>query len=112
MAHVPPTRPTLTGNFARNLETTGGLVGQIATFAAYDLPLDTANSYIASVNKITVADVQTFASKRLASEGASIVIVGNASQFLDALRKQFPNVEVISLADLDLNSASLKKAAK
>ena len=70
----------------------------------------TANTYIASVQKVTAADVQAFASKRLAAANASIVVVGNASQFLDALKKQFPNVEVVPAAELDLNSASLRKA--
>jgi zinc protease len=107
---LTPRQSTLTGNFARNLETTSGLVDQIATFAAYGLPLDTANVFIPSVQKVTAADVQTFASKRLASESASIVVVGNASQFLEALKKQFPSVDVIPVAELDLNSASLRKA--
>jgi zinc protease len=109
---LTPRQSTLTGNFARNLETTEGLVGQIATFAVYGLDLDASNAYIASVQKVTAADVQAFATKRLASGNASIVVVGNASQFLDALKKQFPDVEVIPAAELDLNSATLRKAAK
>ncbi len=106
---LTPRQSTLTGNFARNLETTNGLVGQVAVFALYGLDLDTANTYIDAVQKVTAADAQAFAAKRLAVGSASIVIVGNASAFLDALKKQFPNVEVIPVADLDLNSASLKK---
>jgi zinc protease len=42
-------------------------------------------------------------------KNANIIIVGNAKDFLEPLRKQFPNVEVIPFAELDLNSASLRK---
>ncbi|HYO92270.1 MAG TPA: hypothetical protein VEQ40_11565 [Pyrinomonadaceae bacterium] len=57
------------------------------------------------------AYVQKFAGTRLVASDASIVIVGKASEFLEALRKQFPDVEVIPVADLDLNVANLRRAA-
>ena len=40
-----------------------------------------------------------------------LVIVGDAKQFLDGLKEIRPNVEVIAASDLDLSSATLKKAA-
>jgi len=61
---------------------------------------------------VTAADVQKFAGSRLTAKDANIIIVGNAKDFLEPLRKQFSNVEVIPLADLDLNSAALKKVGK
>ena len=106
---LTPRQSTLTGNFARNLETTSGLVNQIALFALHGLDLNSANDYIASVQKVSAADVQKFAGTRIGADDASIVIVGNASLFLEALKKQFPNVEVLPVADLDLNTASLRK---
>jgi zinc protease len=39
-----------------------------------------------------------------------VVIVGDAKEFLPALRKQYPNMEVIPVAELDLNNASLHKS--
>ena len=39
----------------------------------------------------------------------SLIIVGDAKKFLPDLQKQFSQVEVIPAAQLDLNSASLKK---
>jgi zinc protease len=53
--------------------------------------------------------VKNFAASRLNADSTSVVIVGDAKKFLPDLQKQFPNVEVIPAADLDLNSASLKK---
>ena len=39
---------------------------------------------------------------------ASVVIVGDASVFLEGLRAKYPNVEVIKLTDLNLDRAALK----
>ncbi len=108
-AELTPRKAVLIGSFARNLETSGGLVGQIGSLALYGLSLDEINRYINSVQGITASDVQRFAGSRLAAKEASVVIVGNAKEFLPELQKQYPNVEVIPIAELDLNSASLRK---
>lgn len=109
-AEMTPRKATLVGNFSRNLETTFGLVNQVASLALYGLSLDEINSYIKNVQAITSSEVQQFAGGRLSSKGANLIIVGDASKFLDSLRKQFPNVEVIREGDLDLNSATLRRA--
>jgi zinc protease len=106
---LTPRKATLSGAFARNLETTAGLVDQISTFALYGLPLTFANSFISNVEKVSEADVRKFAASRIGAGDASIVVVGNASLFLDALKKDFKDVEVIPEAELDLNSATLRK---
>jgi len=54
-------------------------------------------------------DVQKFASTRLDPKASNIIIVGNASAFLSDLQKNFPNVEVIKITELDLNTALLRK---
>lgn len=102
-------KASLLGGFARSMETTGGVVGQFGTLAMYGVPLDEINRYISSVQAVKAADVKSFAASRLNADSTSVVIVGNAKEFLPDLQKQFSNVEVISVADLDLNSASLKK---
>jgi zinc protease len=105
-----PRKAVLIGNFGRSLETVGGLVTQISALALYGLDLDEINSYIKNVQAVTASDIQKFAGSRLAARDASIIIVGNASEFIDELRKQFPGVEVIRESELDLNAASLKKS--
>ena len=107
---LTPRKAVLTGNFGRNLETTSGLATQVANLALYGLSLDEINNYIKNVQAVSSADVQKFASTRIDAKGANVIVVGNAKVFLADLQKQFPNVEVIPLADLDLNSASLRKA--
>ena len=44
----------------------------------------------------------------LAAQGATTIIVGEASQFLPALRRDHANVTVIPIADLRLDSPTLR----
>jgi zinc protease len=106
---LTPRKAVVIGNFGRTLETTEGLVGQIASLALYGLSLDEINRYIASVQAVTPAQIQKFAGSRLGTGDANIIIVGDAKDFIEPLRKQFPEVEVIKRDDLDLNSATLRK---
>lgn len=99
----------LTGGYARNLETNRGLVAQITSLVTYERPLDTVNKFIPTINAITAADVSAFATKYFDTP-PSLIIVGKAPEFLEALKKDFPTVRVIPQADLDLNRADLTKA--
>jgi zinc protease len=100
---LTPRKAVLIGNFARSLETTSGLVSRVASLALYDMPLDSINSYIESVQAVTPADVQQFASSELNPSDASVVIVGNADLFVGELRKKFKEVKITPLSKLDLN---------
>lgn len=104
-----PRKAVVVGNFARNLETAAGLVSQVASLAVYGIGFDEINRYIGNVDMITANDVQRFASSHLDAKATSIVVVGNAKEFLPELRKKYPQVEVIPVAELDLNTALLKK---
>jgi len=116
LASAPPADPELTprkavliGNFSRSLETGGGLVTQVASLALYGLSLDEINHYINNVQAIGAADVQKFAGKHLDAKTSNIIVVGNAKVFLPELERRYPNVEVIKVSDMDLNSALLRK---
>jgi len=108
-AELTPRKAVLIGNFSRNLETANGLVGQVASLALYGLSLDEINHYIGNVETINTQDVQKFAGTRLDAKTSNIIIVGNAKAFLPELQKQHPNVEVIPITDLDLNTRLLRK---
>jgi zinc protease len=110
-AELVPRKAVLTGGFGRALETTEGLVAQIASLSLHGLSLSEINNYIGNVQSVTPADIQKFADRRISVKNANIIIVGSAKDFLEPLRKQFPHVEVIPVAELDLNSASLRKTA-
>src|SRR5215212_3265559 len=106
---LTPRKAVLIGGFSRNLETASGLVGQVGSLALYGLGLEEINRYINNVQAIGTEDVQKFAGTRLDAKTSNIVIVGNAKAFLPELQKKYSNVEVIPVADLDLNTALLRK---
>jgi zinc protease len=104
-----PRKAVVVGNFARNLETNAGLVAQIASLAVYGINFNEINQYIGHVQSITSSDVQGFAGSHLDAKTTSVVIVGNAKDFLPELRQKYPQVEVIPMAELDFNTALLRK---
>jgi zinc protease len=106
---LTPRKAVLIGGFSRNLETAAGLVGQVGSLALYGMGLDEINRYINNVQAITTADIQKFAGSRLDAKSSNIIIVGNAKAFLPELQKKYPNVEVIPVGELDLNTALLRK---
>jgi zinc protease len=99
----------LTGGYARNLETNGGFVGKISSMITNDLPLDTLNKFIPAINAVTTADVTAFATKYFDTP-LSLIIIGKAPEFIEPLKKDFPDVKVIPIPELDLNRADLTKA--
>ena len=105
---LTPRKAVLIGNFGQSLETTSGIVGRVSTLALYGLPLSEINRYVSGVQSVTSAQVRTFAAKNLGGRDVNVVVVGDAKQFLEPLRKQFGEVEVIPVAELDLSSATLR----
>lgn len=109
---LTPRKAVLIGGFGRTLETTEGTVAQIASLALYGLNLGEINSYVGNVQAVNATQVQKFAGSRLGVTDSNIIIVGDAKDFIEPLRKQFPNVEVIKREELDLNTGALRKAAQ
>ena len=101
-------KASLNGGFARGLETTGGLVGQISSLAIYGVNFDQLNQFVGSVQAVKAEDVKNFAATHLNIDSTSVIVVGDARKFLPALQKAFPQVEVIKVSELDLNSATLR----
>ena len=103
-------KASLNGNFARGLETTSGLVTQVSSLAIYGVNFDQLNQFVGNVQAVKAEDVKDFAAKHLNIDSTSVIVVGDARKFLPALQKQFPQVEVIPVGELDLNTASLRRA--
>ena len=91
---LTPRKATLVGQFARSLETNAGLARRVGELALYGIKLDEIGRYIPSVESVTSAQVEQFAKERLGG-ASSIIIVGDAKKFLEPLRKEFPDVEVV-----------------
>jgi zinc protease len=112
-AELTTRKASLSGDYARGLETGGGLTGEVAGLALFNIPLPEISAYLPKVSAVTAAEVKKFASTRIAAKDASIVIVGAANKFLPDLKKRFPGtkIEVIPAAQLDLNHAALVRKA-
>ena len=96
----------ITGAFSRALETTGGLGGVLADAVTYGLPLTEISTYPQRIAATTPESLMV-AAQAVSSDGAYVVVVGQASEFIDALRAAYPDVVVIPAAELDLNSPTL-----
>jgi predicted Zn-dependent peptidase len=64
--------------------------------------------YSQSVSAVSPEEARSAAGELLSPAGATMVIVGDAKQFLPQLRKQHKNVTVVPLSALNLDSPMLK----
>jgi zinc protease len=102
-------KSNLIGSYGRRLETTGGLADILDNLALYDVPLDEITRYTAKVDAVTPAQVQAFAARELDPRQASVIVAGDAKTFAAALKAKRPDLEVIPVDKLDLDSPSLTK---
>lgn len=107
-AELVARRASLTGDFGRAAETTSGLASLIAGYVTRGISPAEIDRYLPSVLAVTPAEAQAAAGTLLAPEGATVVIVGEASQFAERLRASGRTVTVIPLASLNLDSATLR----
>jgi zinc protease len=94
------------GGFSRALETTGGLGGILADAVTYGLPLTEIQTYQQKIAATTPASLAE-AAGIVGSDQAYVVVVGQASMFIDALRAAHPDLVVIPAAQLNLDSPTL-----
>jgi zinc protease len=107
-----PRKAAVIGEFAFSLETTSGVVAHVSSLALYGQPLSEINQYVPKMQAVSAEDVRAFAGSHLASKDFNVVVAGNAKEFIEPLRTQFSDVEVISLSDLDLSSPVLRVRKK
>jgi zinc protease len=107
-AELTARRASLTGDFGRDVETTSGIAGLIAGYVTRGLGPDELARYLPGVLGVTPSEAQAAAAELLPPEGSTIVIVGEAAQFLPALRATHANVTVIPIAELNLDRPALR----
>ena len=117
MATVPPTaaelaarKSVIVGDFGRDLGTTDGLAGILGGLATYSIDLGEMNLFTGKVEAVSAGDVTTFAADIFDPSKASVIVVGDAKLFGEAIKTAVPNAQVIPLGDLDLDSPTLVKA--
>jgi zinc protease len=105
-------KSNLIGSYGRRLATTGGLADVLGNLALYGVPLDEITRYTGRVDAVTPTQVQAFAARVLDPAKASVIIAGDAKTFAAALKAKRPDLEVIPVDKLDLDSPTLRSGGK
>jgi len=100
----------MSGHFPLTIETPSAIAMQVLNHMFFGLSLDHLETYREEVDRVTVADIQRVATELLFPDRLSIVMVGDASTFIDDLRTMgFSQIERIPIADLDLSAPNLRR---
>ena len=100
----------MAGSFPLTIETPSAIALQVLNQLFYGLDLKELESFRERVYGITPEEIQRVAQKYLVPDRLSVVLVGDASKFVDQLKSVgFTEFEVIPASSLDLGAASLKR---
>ena len=109
-AELDTRKAVLIGGFARAIETNSGIAGTLGDYVLDAVPVDELGRYIPSIQAVSPTQVAE-AGRLFDPSAASIVVVGKAGDFADALRKTWPDLTVIPAVDLNLDTPELRAAA-
>jgi zinc protease len=98
-------KAALTGEFGRSAATSLGLAGYLSRYAAYGVDPADVDRFSALTEAVSPGEARDAAAKVVDPASVSVVVVGDAKQFLPALRKRFPQLEVVQASALDLDAA-------
>jgi len=98
----------MTGFLDRQLETSSGFAGFMANLFLQELPPEEVTRYAGRIAGVTAAGATSNAARLFSPEATTVVVVGDASKVVDALRKLRPEVEVIPIDQLDLDAPALR----
>ena len=97
------------GAQARALETSGGFNATLANLVLHNIPPDEASRYADRLESVDAATANEVARRYISADRATLIVVGDASQFLGDLRELRENIEVIPGDLLDLSSPTLRR---
>ncbi|UZK69251.1 insulinase family protein [Sphingomonas sp. S1-29] len=107
-AELATRKAVLIGSFGRATETRSGIAGLVGDYVVEAVPLAELQRYGSATEAVDPRAVQAAAAALLDPAAASIVVVGDAKQFIEPLRKAYPQVEVIAAGALNLDRAALQ----
>lgn len=108
-AELKAAKTYITGAFPLEIETANGIASKVLEAMHFGFGREFLESYNDRISGISAADVQRFASTSVHPERMTAVLVGNASAFLDALKKKYGEVEVIPISEVDFLRPDLRK---
>ena len=92
------TLSSLTGGFARSLESPQTIANFARNIVRFNLPSDYYETYLEKLNAVSIADVKSMAMKYIRPENANIVVVGSKDDVAEKLVK-FDSDGVIDFYD-------------
>jgi zinc protease len=107
-AELEARKASLLGSYGRQIETTDGLAGYAAGLVLQDVPLTEMARFSPSITAVSADQVLAVSKTLIDPAAASIVVVGNAGEFLPRLKAGGTTPEVVPVGQLNLDSATLK----
>ncbi len=99
----------LAGSFPLTIETPNEIATQVLNVVFYELPVEEIGTFRERVQRVTPDDILRVARFYVRPDRLSIVLVGNAAEFVPQLKRVgFSDFEVIPIDELDLMSATLR----
>jgi zinc protease len=103
----------MVGHFPLTVETPDAIATQVLNQLFYELPLEELQDYRERTLRVTPDDIQRVARSYFKPDRLSVVLVGNASAFINDLKGVgFGDFERIPIEDVDLLSADLKRSGR
>jgi zinc protease len=96
-------KASMLGGWNRSIETSEGLIGALAEFALYDIPLDELERYSESILAVDSENVRQFAETHVIPD-PTIVLVGDTGGYAGELGTFAEDVRIIPAAELDLEA--------
>jgi zinc protease len=98
-------RTLLIGSFQQQMESSAGFNGTLASFVARGLEPSEAVAYAQRIEATSGERATAAMANILKPDRISLVIVGDASKFIDKLRQMRPNLELVPADRIDLATA-------
>jgi len=95
------------GGVSRQSETSAGFANALAGLVLQGVAPGEAATLRDRIGAVTADAAAAAARRAITGDGAAVVIVGDARLFVDKLREQYPQLEVIPVAALDLDQPQL-----
>ncbi|MFZ0640329.1 MAG: pitrilysin family protein [Candidatus Acidiferrales bacterium] len=101
----------LSGVYPIQSETAAQVAGRVLAVAEYGLAPDYNDTYQQKILAVDESSVKQMAARYFNSQNLDVVLVGNASQFLPAVKAEFPGAQwqEIPFNELDLLSPNLRQ---
>jgi zinc protease len=101
-------RAAMHGTFGRQLETTVGIEELVAADLLQGVPADEIDAYLRRIDAVSPDEARASARDVFDPAGATVVVVGNAVDFLGRLQAAHGEVTLIPSHQLNLDSISLR----